>query len=252
MEKKKNFNFIFTEPDKKGQEWDMKFFLYSTQGDKKKLSEHICTAHEIYLREQRIYSVINDFTSDVKTKEEKEQILNKLLRENFIKDVKQENGILEIETNDGIILVLALTEFIPEIKKIDSNLGTEKQRGKCHEKSIFLSNNLGIANDIVTGYVFGYSDKSKFLHSWVELKIKDKDVVIDYTLNAIMNKEGYYQIQHAIPLTRVSNIQLEEDTKKLRVFNMQKGFSARKYLVFRDEIMRDLEKNKDILLEEER
>lgn len=63
-------------------------------------------------------------------------------------------------------------------------------------------------------------------------------------MNAVMNKKGYYMLKHAEALSKVSNKQLKEDWKILGQLAKQGiTFKENEYLVFRDEIMRDLKKN---------
>ena len=75
-------------------------------------------------------------------------------------------------------------------------------------------------------------------------RYSDERVVIDGTLNAIFNKEGYYKLRHIEPITRISNKTLESDIEKyLKSF---KTISPEVYYIFRDEMIRDFEKNSDI------
>ena len=97
----------------------------------------------------------------------------------------------------------------------------------------------------MTGYIYGYSDKSKFLHSWVESTINDEEYVIDGTLNAMINKDGYYLMQHAKPITKISDSVLKSDIKNY--VNEMQSIPLEVYYVFRDEIVNDLEKNQSIL-----
>ncbi len=87
-------------------------------------------------------------------------------------------------------------------------------------------------------------DKSRFLHSFVETTLNGEEVVIDGTLNAIMNKDGYYTFRHIKPLTKISNQTLQEDMEKY-LYKI-KEFSPEVYFVFRDEIIRDFEKNDEL------
>ena len=88
---------------------------------------------------------------------------------------------------------------------------------------------------MVIGFVYGYSDKSKYIHSWIELEYRGEEYVIDCTLNAMINKEGYYLIQHAEPITKVGNEMIKSDIKNHyeKVIN----FPFEIYLVYRDLII---------------
>ena len=92
-------------------------------------------------------------------------------------------------------------------------------------------------------FLFVYSHKSKYLHSWVKVNYERKDMVIDYTRNVLMNKEGYYLMQRAIPLSRISNQDIKRDMKILKQSGVLRNFNIKEYLLFRHEIIKDLEKN---------
>lgn len=115
--------------------------------------------------------------------------------------------------------------------------------GNCYDFAYNISLNLGVSNQIVTGYIYGYSDKSEFLHSWVETTIKDEEYVIDGTLNAMINKQGYYLMQHAKPITKIDDSTLKSDLKNY--VNEMQSIPLEVYYVFRDEIVNDLGKNRE-------
>lgn len=247
----KSFNELFILPDNKSDEWDSKLFEYGYAHDEEKLNKHLESANEIYLEEKQIYTAINSFTLDTDSEEESMRLIEGLKEADFIKEVDVTKSTLLIKTVDGDIRVCKLTEMIPGLKEDDPNLLTEDRKGNCHEKSIQIANSMGkIKNDIVTGFVFGYSDQAKYLHSWVEFNYQGEDMVIDYTLNALMNKEGYYMIQRAKPLSRIDSKLLKEDRKVLDKFDKLGYFNIKEYLLFRDEIMKDFDKNKKVIGDE--
>ena len=173
----------------------------------------------------------------------------------FFKQVELQNQIKELnkklrlisslKTEKGEIRATALTSLIPNLKDEEPVLLTDNRVGNCHSRAIKISNSLGeIDNDVVTGYVFGFSDKSKYLHTWVEFNYQGKDAVIDYNLNVLMNKEGYYLMTHALPLSRISNKNIHKDFKVIN--KLGKTGCIKEYLVFRDELMKDFKKNKEL------
>ena len=139
---------------------------------------------------------------------------------------------------------MQLSKLLPSTMELLPDLENDEREGTCFSKAYHIALNLGIPNDIVTGFCYGYTDKSKFLHSWVETKLKSEEVIIDGTLNAIFNKEGYYNLRHTKPISRISNKTLKSDIDKyLKDF---KTISPEVYYVFRDEIIKDFEKNSDL------
>ena len=73
------------------------------------------------------------------------------------------------------------------------------------------------------------------MHSWIEATIKGKEYVIDGKLNSLINKHGYYLMQHAKPITKINN----------QIFVIE-TFPIEVYYVFRDEIIKDFQKNDEI------
>ena len=251
----KSFNYLFVEPNNESDEWDSKIFEYGYAHDTEKLEKHLETAEELYLEEQQIRVAINTFTLDTESNTEKQRLLNQLRKEPFILDVDVTDSFIMIElANKKKIRVCKMSEIMPGLKEEDPDILTKDRKGKCHSKALEISSRLGsIANDIVTGNTYGYSDKAKYLHSWVEFSYNGNDVVLDYTLNALINREGYYLLNHiSEPLSRISSKQIQEDCKLIKKLNKVGSFNIKEYLFFRDEIIRDLEKNREVLDKDEK
>ena len=247
----KNFDKMFIEPEDRSQEWDNKIFEYGESGDVEKLDKHLSSANELYFEEKQIYSAINSFTLRTERDEEKRRLLENLKKANFVNKLSYTDSLIKMEVCDGTeIRAYKMTGIIPDLKEDDPDIETLKRKGSCHSKSMSISVSMGIPNDVVTGYIFGFSDKAKYLHSWIEFKDKDREMIIDYSLNILMNKEGYYYMQHAIPLSRVSNSKLLEDKEIIKKFGKLGYFTDKEYLLYRDEIMKDFEKNKKLFNEE--
>lgn len=68
-----------------------------------------------------------------------------------------------------------------------------------------ISKNLGKKNKLITGYVYGTTEKSNYLHSCVEVDIKGTMYVIDGIVNGVVNKEGYYLMQNAEVINIINN-----------------------------------------------
>lgn len=157
---------------------------------------------------------------------------------------------LQIKTNKGEIKIIKLTDVIPGLKNIfEFDLETPQRYGKCL-RSFEVSKNLGIKHDLVVGYIYGGSDVARYLHSWIETKLHGEEVVIDLTMNAIVNKKGYYQLKNINEkeiLQRTSDEQIYEDMGKwIKVFETLE-LTEDEYMLFRDEIINDLEKNESVL-----
>lgn len=246
----KNYNELFNTRFKTSQKIDEKFAeLFNTSGLKEgiKYLKQV-GATELDMDNYNIKYRISEWTKDSLSDKEKIAFLNEL-RDlgDYILDIKVEKNEkfnlpeVKIETTKGIIQAIQFSSVAPEVKNLFSFIESDKRFGNCYDFAYNISLNLGVPNQIVTGYIYGYSDKSKFLHSWVESTINDEEYVIDGTLNAMINKEGYYLMQHAKPITKISDSVLKSDIKNH--LDVMQTIPLEVYYVFRDEIVNDLKRN---------
>lgn len=238
----KKFERMFVDPSNEASDWEDAVFQAGKAGNDKEVERLFMQADEIYLEESQINTAIETFTRK-ESPEEKDRLLNGLNKIDWVKSVKVENGVLQIDTEKESLVVALISEVMNGYQD-DLRLLTSGRKGFCHTDSIKMCRQYEQDSNVVTGYIYGLSNKAKYLHSWVEFESNKKEFVADYTMNAVMNKKGYYMLKHAEVLSKVSNKQLKEDWKILGQLAKQGiTFKENEYLVFRDEIMRDLEKN---------
>ena len=246
----KNYNELFNTRFKTSQKIDEKFAeLFNTSGLKEgiKYLKQV-GATELDMDNYNIKYRISEWTRNSLSNKEKIAFLNEL-RDlgDYILDIKVEKNEkfnlpeVKIETTKGIIQAIQFSSVAPEVKNLFPFIESDKRFGNCYDFAYNISLNLGVPNQIVTGYIYGYSDKSKFLHSWVESTINDEEYVIDGTLNAMINKDGYYLMQHAKPITKISDSVLKSDIKNH--LDVMQTMPMEVYYVFRNEIVNDLERN---------
>ena len=246
----KNYNELFNTRFKTSQKIDKKFAeLFNTSGLKEgiKYLKQV-GATELDMDNYNIKYRISEWTKNSLSNKEKIAFLNEL-RDlgDYILDIKVEKNEkfnlpeVKIETTKGIIQAIQFSSVAPEVKNLFPFIESDKRFGNCYDFAYNISLNLGVPNQIVTGYIYGYSDKSKFLHSWVESTINDEEYVIDGTLNAMINKDGYYLMQHAKPITKISDSVLKSDIKNH--LDVMQTMPMEVYYVFRNEIVNDLERN---------
>lgn len=249
----KNYNELFNTRFKTSQKIDEKFAeLFNTSGLKEgiKYLKQV-GATELDMDNYNIKYRISEWTKNSLSNKEKIAFLNEL-RDlgDYILDIKVEKNEkfnlpeIKIETTKGIIQAIQFSSVAPEVKNLFPFIESDKRFGNCYDFAYNISLNLGVPNQIVTGYIYGYSDKSKFLHSWVESTINDEEYVIDGTLNAMINKDGYYLMQHAKPITKISDSVLKSDIKNH--LDVMQTVPLEVYYVFRDEIVNDLKRNSKI------
>ena len=246
----KNYNELFNTRFKTSQKIDEKFAeLFNTSSLKEgiKYLKQV-GATELDMDNYNIKYRISEWTKDSLSNKEKIAFLNEL-RDlgDYILDIKVEKNEkfnlpeVKIETTKGIIQAIQFSSVAPEVKNLFPFIESDKRFGNCYDFAYNISLNLGVPNQIVTGYIYGYSDKSKFLHSWVESTINDEEYVIDGTLNAMINKDGYYLMQHAKPITKISDSVLKSDIKNH--LDVMQTIPLEVYYVFRNEIVNDLKRN---------
>ena len=246
----KNYNELFNTRFKTSQKIDEKFAeLFNTSGLKEgiKYLKQV-GATELDMDNYNIKYRISEWAKNSLSNKEKIAFLNEL-RDlgDYILDIKVEKNEkfnlpeVKIETTKGIIQAIQFSSVAPEVKNLFPFIESDKRFGNCYDFAYNISLNLGVPNQIVTGYIYGYSDKSKFLHSWVESTINDEEYVIDGTLNAMINKDGYYLMQHAKPITKISDSVLKSDIKNH--LDVMQTMPMEVYYVFRNEIVNDLERN---------
>jgi hypothetical protein len=116
---------------------------------------------------------------------------------------------------------------------------SEKRYGKCHSSIISIAPSVPNSY-VVTGYVTIGSHK--VLHTILEIEQKDNNVILDWTRNLEMRKEDYYRLTKFEEVSRFEGKHPKEDLNYITGLHM----GCKTYVTFRDEIMRDIEKNKSL------
>lgn len=154
---------------------------------------------------------------------------------------------LIIETHNGQRCEIQPLSPIVEDEKIAKKLVTEERRNDCHNGSWELMESLSNIKDkkLVSGFIKGSSNESVYPHTWIEFVDDGEEKVIDYTLNAVMNKEFYYTLR-SIDRENICEI-FESDfqNEKPVVENMCKNdnLDKRIYLIFhKDFVENNLDK----------
>jgi len=78
------------------------------------------------------------------------------------------------------------------------------------------------------------SKKMPFPHTWVELEHQGKEWVLDFTMNEVMNKEGYYKLYNPQKTVSVDNQTLIEDLSLIKRSSLEFE-DIRMYLFHPDE-----------------
>lgn len=126
-----------------------------------------------------------------------------------------------------------------ETKRI---LHSPERYGSCHHASVGMCLNLPHKNSkILTGYI-NYSD-CRILHSVYYYEEDGIEIIYDYTKNIMMRKDDYFRLTNFKLINEIEREKLIEDKN----FICNSNISVKAYMVFRDEMMRDIKKNEKVL-----
>lgn len=181
-----------------------------------------------------IMQMINEFT----LKEPNFDILNynaELFRSVGAKVDFNEN-CFNFEFDDLKFRALKLSQFFPQVMTVLTDIETRNRAGKCHPYSVVVANFLESTRDddkykihLATDRIYQLSNKSKYLHSWVELEDGEKTFVIDPTKNLVIDRNAYYEINHVQNPEKIDSKTLLYDYKKIRKLTEYDEFLVKVY-----------------------
>ena len=161
---------------------------------------------------------------------------NSELLEEFL---KTKNAAL---VNDSNLVTKNLTtslDGIDEYKVLAAMTGG----ANSHYFAIDLATNLNQKAVVVTGFVNGVTTISKNLHSWVETELDGEEVVLDMTINSVVNKEHYYAHRNVEVLHSTTNKELEQDGQTVYPLIKDKRLSYAAYLTCREEVLEKIKES---------
>lgn len=242
---------LFHRPFDKSTELDNTFAkIWKEEGIKPAIDYLISKgASSIDFKSYEVLYKLNEYTKDKYSEEEKEELIKSLIDGKEVLDAKivfsEEKNMdeVQIETTDGPIRLLMFSDLAEQILEDLPELANEKREGQCYRLTYSINRHLGLPHDMVTGYIYGYTDISKFLHSWIEITYKGEEYVLDGTLNALINKSAYYMLRKPKPITRIGDETFQSDLDNH--MDLLKGVNIEVYLVYRNEIINGLPLNPD-------
>ena len=198
-----------------------------------------------YEENDKIINLLNLYTRQKENSLYK-KIVNLLLMKEYnisFDDIKynEDNKNYQYTTKDGKVISFNLISNYIEGDKIINELISKKRLHKCHQRSMLLSHNIK-ASKVLTGYII--FKNYKILHSVVETKNGESKIIYDWTNNLIMDKQEYISLFNFSILSKVAAENILNDISLIK--DSQINLSNKEYLVFRDEIMKDFEKNKQL------
>lgn len=265
---KNTYKLLFETPEEESEKIDsmrytMLFGTKHSKEDVERVKQYIKYVHG-YEKDYFAYKEIDDniqYLTSKSYRNKKQEYIDKIKEhDDIVKSVTQTgNNSYEIETVDGKISFSTIDELATDraellvassdeegIRKYFNDISNfETRLHRCHRLGVYaahiLDEFLGIKNQMVTGYTCFATEKSKYLHTWNEFKMGEKEYVLDSTLNVIMNKEGYYLLRHVEEvLDRIDSDKVIEDFEKYGEKITQYGIKA--YATARDLLIKDFEK----------
>lgn len=133
-----------------------------------------------------------------------------------------------------------------EYEPLKNELLSESRYHRCHPNVHRVVNILG-ENDFQEAYIVAGKAKSTetdyFYHSWVESD--NKNVVIDYNHNLIMNRDKYYKLYGAVAITKTKAQKMDEVSDFL-TNKAELEFLCSTINYFGEDIYNDMMKNEKI------
>ena len=224
---KKSFKIIDTKYDKEG----INYRSYTLLGNN---CDYYFFQH-IDSKNKYNSNIIDELDRFTETKEESEYI-----------NYDSSNNSYSFIYDNRIVFKFKLLSDTVTNDEIKENLLSNRRYHECHENSIIVASLLE-DNDRDNAYIVGgrvqVNKQDKFLHSWVE--IKDKNLVLDYNHNIIMNKDTYYKLFYAIPISKTQFY----DYYNYYMTTVEFGFNLHPTFInyFGKELYDSLEKNKHLI-----
>lgn len=189
-------------------DWNKRYDKATHDNDKKEIMSLLSEANHLYFDEYFIYSTIMKLNNNDFSEDEKNKLIDSFNKSRIVKFTSKQNDYISINTRANCIKVAKLSDIVPETLNDKNSKGSVVRKDKFSAE--YISQLLSFPNSIVTGYVYGISDKSKKMHTWVEFKNNNnQEFVIDYDDNTVYNKEGFYFLKHVEPLKKVSSDDLK-------------------------------------------
>lgn len=164
----------------------------------------------------------------------------------YNEEIKQYEYVLDNE-----VITFNMISNIVNDKELQKELKSEKRFGKCHERSFGQAHNIDNAK-IVTGII--KTIDGKFLHTVIEFPGKKEPIttyIMDWTQNIYMKKDDYIKLMEFYELSSFDAQEVFYDMELMNKMNVS-DISMKPYLAFRDEFIKDLEKNMHLLSEEDK
>lgn len=201
-----------------------------------------CSDDFSYIKEYFAYQTINNFTmlQNEDVEKAKQDNLGQVYDINYIKYNESENCFHYVKDDFEI----SFRKFSDVIRAYyyKEQLHNDERSSLAPIKSCEIVPYLSKSN-ILTGFIL--IGNLKMMHTVIELV--DEGLIIDWSINAIMKKEDYLRLTKLQVINKLETDKLIED-RISGIFNEFSDPSMLEfYLIFRDEFIKDIEKNKQLI-----
>ena len=145
----------------------------------------------------------------------------------------------EYKDNDLVITFDKLSNCLDD-KDLINELTSSKRYGNCHNKAMSISPSIE-GSKIVTGYIT--IGNKKVLHSVIEYEQDGKNIILDWTRNLVINKEQYERLTKFVELSSFEGRKVIDD---IEIIFKDLNIGVKTYVVFRDELIKDMQRNPHI------
>lgn len=185
-------------------QWNKRYEKATHDNNKKEIMSLLSEANKLYFDEYFIYSTITKLHNENLNEDEKNKLINNLNKSRIIKFINKDEDYLTINTKANSIKVAKLSDIISSVS--NDYHSKESIIRSSQFSSEYLSQLISFPNSIVTGYIYGISDKSKKKYTWLEFKNNyNQTFVVDYADNTVYNKEGFYFLKHAELIKKIDS-----------------------------------------------
>ncbi len=151
-------------------------------------------------------------------------------------NINYDDVCFEFELEDLKFMAIKLSHYFPYVITHLTDIETRERKGKCHPYSVVVATLLERFRGnnkykiyLATDRIYQLSNKSRYLHSWVEIEDGENSFVVDATKNLVIDKNAYYEINHISNPEKVDSIQLAKDYKKVRNLTNYDSFLVKVY-----------------------
>ena len=232
----KDFYKKYIEPDMASSAFDKSVETLRTNPEALSMLLDINDATQ-YTFENSLLGLINQYTSES----------NPTMLALIISALKNHSNVKNIECSQKGLSIVLNDNTVINVQNLSQTFGLNNENdtifnrlANSQKMSLVLARNIPNAK-VVTGKIAGQTSKSSYLHTWVETTAKDgQKVVFDYSMNAIINKDGFYNLRHASQVSSINGAEISSDLEKVYPIILAGELSGKEYLVCRDLIIEAL------------